>query len=738
MTDLADGLTSGPLDTVSPDRPAPAASRATHRVSGAPPRRGADLPIGGAPTQVAIRRATPHWVQPARRAVVWGLLCAVAGEIGVHTTLHDVPLSLVAPNAAVVALWFAFGTRHTLPFDLAALTLVGFLVGYRLALPLALVVTSPLVLMAQAAAFVLVLRRLAPGLAPHGDREEWQLRDLAVFGAASLASALAMAATATGTQWAAGLPSGDLAAFLTRWGRSTATTAAMGACGLLVGPALRRAWAERRVGSWMRAGLTTSVGRRVEIGSLVVAGILVNVVCFLWFEGLPLTFVLFVAVAWVGTRFSPPAAAAYSLANGAFVLVATLQGHGVFAVAIEDPYQRAVVAQLFVMVTTGTGLVLAVARAQLVAAETLAESRLAMLDQVLAEVDDGIALFEGESQVLMINRAGKELFENLESGSSGPVRPAEEIQLFQFDGTRVSDEIAPHRRALRGEVIRGEDFELRRTDGSVLRYLRMNAQALPPSELGAQPRALVTYHDITGDRLRQDALATFAGHVAHDLRNPLSVVEAWNEVLTDTISHGEQLTPEVLLPMTTRIGVASGRMRDFIKGLLDYTLARDRTLQPEAVDLVALATEVAALRELRTDDVAPPVIKVLGAGTALADRELVRIVVDNLVSNACKYVAPGVQPRVVVLVEELDGLTVEICVADNGIGIPADQRARIFESFHRVERMGRFEGTGLGLGICRRIVERHRGTISVEDVREGACLRVTLPRAVADPDRQRS
>lgn len=713
MTDLLDGRRDGPVDGV----------RRGGHVPG--------LPLSGAEARAAMGRPTPHWVQPTRRAIVWGLLCALAGEIGVHTTLHDVPLSLVAPNAAVIALWFAFGTRRTLPYDLVALAVVGVLIGYRLEFPLALVVTSPLVYVAQAAAFVVVLRRLAPDLAPHGDREEWQLRDLAVFGAAALASAVAMAATSTGTQWLAGLPSGDLAALLTRTGRSTATITAVGALGLTVGPALSRAWRERRVGAWVRAGLTTSPARRLEVGALVAAGVALNVTCFLLLEGLPLTFVLFVVVAWVGIRFSTAAAAAYSLASGTFALVATLAGHGVFAVAIEDPYQRAVVAQLFVMITTGTGLVLAIARAQLVAAEALAEARRAMLDQVLAEVDDGIALFEGESQVLMINRAGKELFENHESGTSGPTRPAETIQLYQCDGTRVTDDSAPHRRALRGEAIKGEDFELRRDDGTVLRYLRMNAEALPPTELGGQPRVLVTYHDVTGDRLRQDALATFAGHVAHDLRNPLSVVEAWNEVLSDTVAHGEQLTPEVLLPMTTRIGVASARMRDFIKGLLDYTLARDRTLQPEAVDLVALAADVAALRELRTDDAEPPVIKVLGAGTALADRELIRIVLDNLVSNACKYVAPGVRPRVMVLVEELDALTVEVCVADNGIGIPVDQRARIFESFHRVERVGRFEGTGLGLGICRRIVERHRGTISVEDVREGACLRVTLPRAVA-------
>ncbi len=92
---------------------------------------------------------------------------------------------------------------------------------------------------------------------------------------------------------------------------------------------------------------------------------------------------------------------------------------------------------------------------------------------------------------------------------------------------------------------------------------------------------------------------------------------------------------------------------------------------------------------------------------------LVRQVLDNLIGNATKYVAPGVRPRVQVRGREDADVTV-LTVSDNGIGIPEDQRAQVFETFHRVHPEG-YRGTGLGLAIVRRAVERCGGTIEVRD-----------------------
>lgn len=661
---------------------------------------------------------------PLLRSLSWGAVFLLSVELGLVSTLPDRPLALVAPSAGVAVLWFALSTRRTLPWDVAVLTVVQLVQSYRLGLPWPLVGFSVVVALAQVAVFVLVVRRLRPDLAPFGgERTTWRLPDLgAVLGAAVLTGAV-VAGLATGSQALAGLPSGDLAAFLVRWGRTAATIVAVAPVGLLLAPLVRSAGLRPALARTVRAG----AGRAAELSALVAVTLALYVGCFWLLEDLPLSFVFFVTTIWAGVRFSPAVAAAHGLLSGAVGVAFTLSGHGIFATIIDDPAQRALVAQLFVLVTSATALSLAVALAQVGAAEELAASRLQLLDQVLAQVDDGILVVEDGGRVLVMNDAARRhvgLVEDLTE-----TVPAGRFLLYEADGTRVTDESVPFARALRGERISGEELELRREDGSTLRYLRVDAELLPAVAPHAKRRALITYGDVTADRVRQDALATFAGHVAHDLRNPLAIVEAWNELLDESFRSGEPVPAESGLDMTRRIGAAANRMRDFIHALLDYTTARDRELRREPVDLVDVALDVAAARTQSVGDEPEPVVRVVGAGCALADGALLRIVLDNLVANAVKYVAPGVRPEVLVLVEQANGHA-EVRVSDNGIGIPPEHREKVFAAFHRVAAH-HAEGSGLGLGICQRIVARHGGTIAVESSEEsGTTLLVSLPHAV--------
>ena len=110
------------------------------------------------------------------------------------------------------------------------------------------------------------------------------------------------------------------------------------------------------------------------------------------------------------------------------------------------------------------------------------------------------------------------------------------------------------------------------------------------------------------------------------------------------------------------------------------------------------------------------------------DRFLVRQLLDNLLGNAVKYVAPGVRPSVVVVARPVEG-ELEVAISDNGIGIPADQRDRIFDSFVRAHAEG-YAGTGLGLAICQRVVDRHGGRIRAdEEPGGGTRISFTLPLA---------
>jgi signal transduction histidine kinase len=662
------------------------------------------------------------------RALIWGAIYYGASQLGLLTTVADRPLTLVSPSVGVAVVWFATGDRRTWPWDGFLLAVASLATSWQLGVPPGLLVTSPLISLAQVAVVVLLLRRGSPDLVPFGQRWRWRLRDLGVLVVASAAGALCGAALTTVSQAMAGLPTGDLEAFFLRWARSTAAITALGSLGLMVVPSMLRAFARGRGRAWLRTAVPGTATRGPEALALVAASAASYLLCFYLLDDLPISFVLLVTTAWVGVRFAPVAAAWHGVLLGSAALIFTLNGHGPFA-QVDDVQMQALVAQLFVLVLSGTGLALAISRAELADAELVAETRARTLDQVLEEVGDGIALIQEGGEVLMLNQAARELFAT--DSTLAHVAPSDGLQLFDADGARLTVARAPYVRGLAGERVRGDDYELREHDGTVVRYLRISADQVPALRRGDPARVLVTYHDVTGDRLRHDALATFAGHVAHDLRTPLTVVHSWAEMLADSFRDGAPLAPEEGLMMTGKVLDAADRMREFIAALLEDTMTRDRPLEREAVPLDDLARDVAGLRsQVMTPAGEPPTISVTGTATAYADPVLARIVVDNLVANAVKYVAPDVHPLVEVTLREVDGVA-ELRVTDNGIGIPVEDRARVFERFRRLQN-GATEGAGLGLGICHRIVERHGGTIAVVDgPRSGTCVRVTLPRAEA-------
>jgi signal transduction histidine kinase/integral membrane sensor domain MASE1 len=664
------------------------------------------------------------------RALTWGTVYYAASQLGLLTTVADQPLSLVSPSIGVAVVWFATGDRRTWPWDGLMLAVANVATSWQVSVPTGLLVTTPLISLVQVALVVVLLRRGSPDLVPFGPRWRWRLRDLGVLVMAAITGALCGAALTTVSQALAGLPTGDLGAFFLRWARGTSAITALGSLGLMVVPSMVRAFGRGKARAWLRTGAPDSASRGLEALALVAASAASYLLCFYLVDDLPISFVLLVTTAWVGVRFAPAAAAWHGVLLGGAALAFTLNGHGPFA-QVDDVQMQALIAQLFVLVLSGTGLALAISRAELADSELVAETRARTLDQVLEEVDDGIALIQKGGDVLMLNQAARELFAT--DSLAAHVGPSDGLQLFDAEGARLTVDRAPYTRGLAGERVDGDEYELRDHDGTVVRYLRISADLVPALRRDDPARVLVTYQDVTGDRMRHDALATFAGHVAHDLRTPLTVVQSWAELLADDFRAGRAVSSEEGLMMTGKVLDASDRMREFIAALLEDTMTRDRPLEREPVPLDELARDVAELRcQVMTPAGRPPTISVTGSATAYADPVLARIVVDNLVANAVKYVAPDVHPVVEVALHEVDGVA-EMRVTDNGIGIPVEDRARVFERFRRLHN-GRTDGAGLGLGICRRIVERHGGTIAVVDgPRGGTCIRVTLPRAEALP-----
>jgi signal transduction histidine kinase len=240
----------------------------------------------------------------------------------------------------------------------------------------------------------------------------------------------------------------------------------------------------------------------------------------------------------------------------------------------------------------------------------------------------------------------------------------------------------------------------------------------------------VLLSDVTADRRQRDELATFAGVVAHDLLNPLATIEGWSETCQELLVELPD-QPDVVQARNgiVRIYTTAQRMRQLIGDLLAYTTAQHSELNPEEVDLAGLARDLAAARiETATaTDARVPTLDIDDLAPVFADRVLVRQLLDNLISNAVKYVAPGVTPELIIRTVPA-GDMVTVTVADNGIGIPAGQHLAIFQRFHRAHASAGYAGTGLGLAICSRIVERHGGTIHVEDDPGGGSRFVfTLP-----------
>ncbi len=227
-------------------------------------------------------------------------------------------------------------------------------------------------------------------------------------------------------------------------------------------------------------------------------------------------------------------------------------------------------------------------------------------------------------------------------------------------------------------------------------------------------------------RLKDDFLSA----AAHDLRSPLTTLLLHAEMMKRGISSRPDAPPEERrIDAIVREG---NRLKSLVGDFLDAARAERGNLlgRLERVDLVGLVRESAdrlsTTRHPVRVEADDPVI-----GQFAADR--VRQVVDNLIENAIKYSPDGGEVVARVRTDAAEG---HIEVSDAGIGIPADDLAHLFDRFHRGTNVDdrRFQGLGLGLYICRAIVEDHGGRISAEStVGVGSTFRVALPLEPAEP-----
>jgi light-regulated signal transduction histidine kinase (bacteriophytochrome) len=241
--------------------------------------------------------------------------------------------------------------------------------------------------------------------------------------------------------------------------------------------------------------------------------------------------------------------------------------------------------------------------------------------------------------------------------------------------------------------------------------------------------ALVAYH--TSELAAKNALLEqsnrdlehFAYVASHDLQEPLRKIQSFSDrvVKQYAVALDEQGRDYL-----GRMSGAAARMQNLIEALLSLSRVSTKKGEVARIDLRALTQEVLGDLEFRLQSTRGRV-DVGDLPYIEGDPVQMRQLLQNLIGNALKFHRPG-EPPVVTVSAARRNRQLEIRVEDNGIGFESKDAARVFLPFHRLHGRAEYEGTGIGLTICRKIVERHDGTIRAESQPgSGSRFIVTLP-----------
>jgi signal transduction histidine kinase/integral membrane sensor domain MASE1 len=669
------------------------------------------------------------------RTVGWLLLGVLAyfllGLLGRATIVEGEVLSLVWPAAGASMLMFGLTSPRWwwLVSALVALATVGLnlLTGATGTQVVIFVVSNVL----QALCAVMVLRVLSPqlrgagGALPLEERKDfWSIVIASVVGSllGAISGSLGRGLLLDSWSWID---------FFVWWGRNAVGCVVIVTTGLLALATWRRLRG-RAIDADVRAAVAA---RGVETFLLIAFTAALYLVVFVTYTTLPVAFPLLVPTVWVGLRYSPLSVAVHSLGVCTLVVLFTMAGRGSFAM-IDSWHEQVLIAQLFIALVFCLGTLLALGRAErqaltrtLSAARAESEGQALLMTTVIDSMHDGVSVIDEHGQVRKRNPAGAEMVR-----SSPDVLNHLRDSGFTMttpDGSEIPAQDYPWNRALAGDNVVEEDMVLVFDDGSPSRTLAVSARRLPSLDPEAPRQAVVIYHDVTNDRAQRSALESFAGVVAHDLLGPLGVIDGWTEMLAQDLETEQTLSRAEAGPKLERIRSATDGMRQLVRDMLESATSRDQELRSTEVDLDAVARSVAEQRSVVAGG-QPPRITVAPLPPVYADAAQVRQLLDNLVSNAVKYVVPGEVANVTVTGRPV-GDFVEVTVADEGIGIPPSQRDEIFEVFQRAHAAQDYDGHGIGLSVCKRIVERHGGRIYARPPlgERGARIVFSLPAVAA-------
>jgi signal transduction histidine kinase len=378
-----------------------------------------------------------------------------------------------------------------------------------------------------------------------------------------------------------------------------------------------------------------------------------------------------------------------------------------------------------------------------------AEDRRRLLQTILDEMPSGVFIVEGEeSRLVLANRAAEATW----GARWQPGEPAGEffrtsgVHISQIDGRPMPiDNLASVQVFRQEEPVRNLQEVIRRPDGtslpvmvSAVKFPKLVEERQPtPDPALIEHLAAVVMQDITALKEAERLKDEFVALVSHELKNPLTSIKGYTQLLRAQLEmkEGVSLTQQERLCLQV-VEEESDRLAALASDVIDVSRLQSGrlVLRIDELDLVTLVRQVVERLQITTRE---HELKLTADHETIwlqGDRNRLEQVLLNLIGNAIKYTPQGGLIDIAVTQAE-DGQGAQVSIHDTGIGIPLEQQARLFARFSRASNASAhgITGTGLGLFLCRELIERHGGRIWLESEEgKGSTFSFILPCSLPD------
>ncbi len=378
-----------------------------------------------------------------------------------------------------------------------------------------------------------------------------------------------------------------------------------------------------------------------------------------------------------------------------------------------------------------------------------AEGRRRLLQTILDELPSGVFIVEGEeSRMVLANRAAEATW-GARWQQGVPARDffrTSGVHIAQGDGRPMPIESLASVQIFRQEEpIRYLQEVIRRPDGTSLPVM-VSAVRLPllveehqqvPNEVSPGQRAAIVMQDISALKEAERLKDEFVALVSHELKNPLTSIKGYAQLLRAQLEtqDGLALSKQEQLCLTV-VEEEADRLAALASDVIDVSRLQSGrlVLRIDELDLVALTRQVVERLQITTKEHTLNLTTDHESIWLQGDRNRLEQVLLNLIGNAIKYTPQG-GPIDIRLTKAQDEESAQVHIHDNGIGIPHEQQARLFARFSRASNAAAhgITGTGLGLFLCRELIERHGGRIWLESEEgKGSTFSFILPVALPD------